>query len=147
MAIVGVKISGLTSGNKNDAIVFIQTNLLMQKEDIVRALDIPDFIFYSPKFKTISLVGYPFTITSVSFSSICYVNVSGGQLEVPVYQDSQSTIYQRLKADEYFPKTLINTNDLFKMLDVFVGQGQLRVVDTLGGDFDTHDFYPGDFYL
>lgn len=147
MAVVGVQLSGVNESNKSEAITFIQANLLMQVDDIIRALNVPEFIFYSPIFKTIPLTGYSFTITTITFTNIMYVNVSGGQIEVPVYQDSEGTIYQRLRADEYFAKSLVNSTDIFKMLAIFVGQGQLRIVDNLGGDFSSLDFYPGDFYL
>jgi hypothetical protein len=150
MAIVGVKISGVTDASiENDAVVFIQANLIMRPEDIRKALKIPDFIFYSPLFKIATLTGHSFTVASVSFpdGSLAYVNVSGGAIEIPIYQDSTKTLYQRLKADDYYPKAGIASNDVLKMLDAFVGQGQLMIMDGLGGDFDPMDFDPDDFLM
>lgn len=145
MAVVGVRISGINSGNLNAAVAFIQANLIMLPDDIIRALSIKDFIFYSGKFRAISLIGYPFTITTVSFASSTYINISGGVLEIPIYQSNSYTLYQRLNADEYYPKYLINSNDVERMLDLYVSQHSLKLLTEVGGDFN--DDFNADFYL
>jgi len=141
---VGVRLSGVTDNNLEEAILFIQANLIMLREDIIRALRIPDFIFYSANFKNYPLTGYTFTVYAVGFTSDNYINISGGIISIPIAQDSDKTIYQKLKADEYYPTDLITNTDVKKMLDLFVRQAQLKVITPTMGDFNLDfniDFY------
>jgi len=142
---VGVRLTGVDDTNIDEAVTFLQLNLIMLKGDIIRALKIPDFIFYSPNFKNSVLTGYSFTVVTVGFSSDHYINVSGGVISIPISRTATHTIYQKLKADEYYPKNLIIDNDVQQMLDLFVKQNNLKLISPTVGDFSP-DFNP-DFYV
>lgn len=139
MPVVGVQISDITDEViLEEAVVFIQSHLIMLRADIIRALNVPDFIFYSKEFGFIVLTGYSFTITPINITGPIYVNTSGGVIEIPIFQDSYKTLYQRLKADEHYPVSLIVSNDVKNMIDNFLLQNQLTVLET-NGDF-SQDF-------
>lgn len=143
--IVGVKISGINDSNRQAAIAFIQANLLMELDAIKTALTIPGFIFYSNKFNTIVLTGYPFTIASVTVAGDIYVNIAGGRLQFPYSKNLDGTInYATLKASDYYLKSSVSTDpEIVALVADLVKNRYVTVVDG-DGDFN-NDFASAEF--
>lgn len=119
--IVGFKIPSYTDIDK--AADFVQSVLLMDREAVKKALNIPGFIFYpndaSLELEDIDFTSSYFTYELVELMLPYYINISGFRLEVPYDRQNGVVQTKSLKVSDYL--LLDNFHgDVQAQLDIYV---------------------------
>jgi hypothetical protein len=117
----------------------------MPRESIIRALQIPNFIFYSKSFHNETLTGHSFSVTGIDFTTDFLINISGNKLEVPTNFINGKIVYTTKLTGEYILDSDINYNspEVFTAIRELIRERYL-IRWYLVGDFN--DDFNDDFY-
>lgn len=149
---LAVQISNINDGNIEDAVLFIQSKLIMKPKSIRKALGIKNFYFYSENFDLIDWNTFTatFTATPKDLDENFYINSSGGRLSVPYAINGQGVCqYRVLEAGDHILFSSVGNNiDIKSQIDFLLREHFLYLYRVTGeGEGDFNDDFNNDFLI